>query len=111
MGRRVALLLTALLLAACSGTSAGRPVAPSPSPKAVLLPGDCTGSASSSNPTATKPLGMDSITLRIPVGWTDHTKEVTGVSALLYIQEPESYGADKATLMLVSVPGPRRGSS
>jgi len=51
------------------------------------------------------------IILTIPTGWSDHTREVTGVAALVYIRAPESYGADNATFMLVSVPGPRPGSS
>ena len=54
---------------------------------------------------------MDSITLSIPTAWSDHTSEVTGVAALVYIQAPSSYGTDNATFMLVSVPGPRVGSS
>jgi hypothetical protein len=83
----------------------------SPSSEGVLVPGACTGPPSSSNSTTAKSLGMDRITLTIPAGWSDHTNEVTGVAALVYIQGPTSYGADDTTLMLVSVPFPRQVSS
>jgi hypothetical protein len=54
---------------------------------------------------------MDSIKLTIPGDWTDQTSQVSGVAALLRLQAPASYGTDNATFMLVSVPGPRAGSS
>jgi hypothetical protein len=120
--RVAALGAAALLLAGCgavhtgmgsnaSGTRTASPPAPSQSPNAVLGPGNCTGSSPSSNSTTTKPLGPDSITLKIPIGWSDHTSEVTGIAAVLYIEAPASYGADNATLMFVVIPGPRPGSS
>lgn len=93
-----------------SGTRTATP-ASSPSPNVVLAPGNCTGSSSSATSTLTNPLGPDSITLMIPPGWSDHTSEVTGVAALLYIRAPVSYGADNASFMLVSVPFPRQSSS
>ncbi len=84
---------------------------PSPSPSAVLQAGACTGPVTSSSSTTTKPLGLDSITLTIPTAWSDHTNEVTGAGALLFIKAPASYGPDNPTFMLQSIPGPRRGST
>ncbi|SRR5229473_976157 len=125
--RHAAPSLAVLLIAGCSAVptasradaSSTRTISPpvaSSSPNAVLNPGNCTGSFVSVNPTPTMTrasggISASTITLKIPPGWSDHTKEVTGVSALLYIEAPGSYGADNATLMLVAVPGPRQGSS
>src|SRR5438034_1600618 len=86
-------------------------VSPSSSFNYVLEPGDCIGPALGSNATSTKSLGMDSITLKIPPGWSDQTNQVTGVSALLRIQEPAQYGSDGTTFELDAIPGPRPGSS
>lgn len=96
-----------------SGSRTTSTPAQSPSPPAnpILAAGNCTGSAAGLNSTITKPLGMDSITLAIPRGWSDQTSVVTGVSALLRIQAPSSYGPDDAIFELDLVPGPRRGSS
>jgi hypothetical protein len=120
-------LVALLLLAGCgafplksgSDASAARtasPPAPSPtpvlpSPQAVLQPGNCYGSSASVNSTKTKALGLDSITLTVPAGWSDQTSQVTGESALLRVQAPASYGSDNASFMLLSIPGPRPGSS
>src|SRR5947209_5917561 len=119
MGRSAPGLVAVLLLVACgavpgtgaSGSRTASPAPPSPSPNAVLAASDCTSSTASPNSTTTKPLGMDSITLSIPVGWSDHTNEVSGAPALLYIQAPMSYGADNASFLLVSVPIGRVASS
>jgi hypothetical protein len=116
---RATLLLAYLVLASCgappgssglgaSGTRTASPPPASSSPNAVLVAGDCTGSSTSLSSTPTTARG---ITLTIPTGWSDHTGEVSGVAALVYIQAPVSYGADNAAFMLVAVPGPRQGSS
>jgi len=115
-------LMVPILVAGCgrvnspgdvaSGAYTNSPlVSPSPSPSAVLQSGACTGPVNSSSGTTTKPLGLDSITLTFPTTWTDHTSDVTGAGALLFIKAPPSYGPDNATFMLQSIPGPRPGSS
>src|ERR1700730_13047991 len=115
-------LMAALLSVGCgapdkatgSDASASRTASPpamSPSPQAVLQPGNCYGSSSSFNSTKTKALGMDSVTLTVPAGWSDQTSQVTGEAGLLRVQAPASYGSDNASFMLVAIPGPRPGSS
>jgi hypothetical protein len=105
-------------LAGCGRSLAGRPAVLDASPSAassaqvgVLAAGDCFQSFASPNSTTTMPLGLDRITLMIPPGWLDQTREVTGLPVLLRIKAPTTYGSDSATFMLVSIPGPRRGSS
>jgi hypothetical protein len=117
-------LLGLLVLSACgavppvggsdaSGSRTASPPALSPSPafNSILAANDCTGQGLGSNSASTKSLGMDSITLRIPLGWSDQTNQVTGVSALLRIQAPAAYGPDDAVFELDAIPGPRPGSS
>ncbi len=115
------------LIAVCAGVSCGRfpgshsaasevsttPIATSQSPTsvAVLRPGDCTQQLSVTLTTTTKSLGMDSITLTVPSTWTNQTNNTTGDSVLLLLQAPTSYGSDRATFLLESIPGPRRGST
>jgi hypothetical protein len=63
------------------------------------------------NATKTKALGLDSITLVIPTGWTDETSQLTARAAvLLSVRAPITYGSDHATFTVVAQ-GPRRGSS
>ena len=83
----------------------------SASPSAFLEPGNCSGPSTGSPSITTKPLGMDSISLTIPAAWSDHTSQVTGAGALLFLQAPASYGSDSVTLLVQSIPGPRPGSS
>lgn len=109
-------MLVAVGLNACGraispGDVASSVRTPSPTSSAVLQAGNCVGPQSGSPTATTKPLGLDSITLSIPTTWSDQTSQVTGAGALLYIQAPASYGPDHASFMLVSVPGPRQGSS
>src|SRR5438093_5542611 len=84
---------------------------PSPSPMALLVPGDCAGTLPSLGSTTTKSLGMDSITLKIPQGWSDRTSEMTRAAVLVRVQAPTTYGPDNATFTLVAIPGPKKGSS
>lgn len=117
----VSLLAVALLVGcgkvpATNGSDASTsrtasPPAPSPTPNAVLAAGDCTGQTGDPSSTILKSFGTQNMTLTIPSAWSVHTSEVTGASAMLYIEAPLSYGADNASFMLVAIPGPRRGSS
>ena len=119
--RRSYLLVAVWVLAGCgagspfgsaaSGATTSNSSTPTAPSRGVLSVGDCTGPPTSANPTTSKSLGMDSITLRIPPGWSDQTNQVTGIAALLRVQAPADYGSDNATFMLMSIPGPRRGSS
>src|SRR5689334_1904475 len=118
---RRAALATVWLLATCgtptasgadssSTTAVGSP-ATTPATDVVLEPGNCTGPSTSSNSTKTKALGMDRITLTVPVGWLDQTSHITGEAVLLRIQAPDTYAPSNATFMLAAIPGPRPGSS
>jgi hypothetical protein len=124
MRRFVPILVLGLLIpAACgavlpatgsdaSSSRSASPPAPSPAPSTVLQSGNCTGSPSTSpNSTPKTSLGMDSIELTIPPGWSDQTSGWHGEAVLLRVQAPVSYGSDDATFMLVAIPGPRQGSS
>src|SRR5438034_4711188 len=119
---RRAALATVWLFAACgtptasgpdsSATTTVSPPATKPAPDAILEPGNCTGPPMSSDSTKTKSLGLDSITLTVPLGWLDQTSQVTGEAAiLLRVQAPDSYAPSNATFMFVAIPGPRPGSS
>jgi hypothetical protein len=125
--RSLIMPLASLLIAAC-GTQASLPPGASPSiqspaatspsigvislaSNAVLQPDNCAAAQAASAYSKTSALGMDSITLSIPQGWADQTSQVTGISALLRIHAPTTYGSDNATFTLISVPGPRPGSS
>src|ERR1700704_2742852 len=97
--RRAAQLVAILLLLACeavptntgdvaSAPRTASPLPPSPSPPSLIAQGNCTGLPTSLNATNTNALGMDQITLAVPPGWSDRTSQVTGITALIYIQAP-----------------------
>lgn len=95
--------------ASASRTASASPVA-SPSLTAVFAPGSCIDQPPASVTSGTtKPLGQDSIVLKIPTAWTDHSSDIP--TALLYVLAPNSYGSDHASFMLESLPFVHQASS
>jgi hypothetical protein len=89
-----------------SASRTASPPAVSPSPQALLLPGNCYGASTSPNATPTMTRGTHGMILTIPPGWSDQTGQVTGGRAVfLLVQAPATYGSDNASLTLVGLAG------